>query len=338
MTEFTDAELREAERYLEDSIVQSYGAPTKYQPSSNNAAKCGHPCAYYLWAVRARHEDLPAPDAGMPGVWALGREHENATKIALLKEGWQLHKSEVMFTDKDLDIRGKLDWELSRPGNAIWEQPRPTEFKGVSGNYWGQLNSFDDCFESPMHWVRLWPMQALIYGYLMPDEHPLVCLLLRNKTSGKCRAILEPCERHFQRLVDMGEVLAEVNAGLRDGTEPSAITYDPAWCKKCDAAHICPTMQSHAYASPVATLDDASVIESHAFIWEQGGEAKKARDIAWDEMKEIGVHYGLFADPKPGEVRTVLGDTFSFSVSTSAKGKQTFKCQRLVEQEGEGDG
>ena len=337
MTDFTDEQLKEAEHYLEDSMVESYGPPSKYQPASNNASRCGHPCAFYLWAIRARHEDIPAPDSGMPGIWTLGREAENAAKIALLSEGWNLHKSEVMFEDKDLDIRGKLDWELSRKGHPIWERPRPTEFKGVSGNYMGQLNSFDDCFGSPMHWVRLWPMQVLVYAYMMPDEHPLVCLLLRNKTSAKPRAILEPTEQHFQRLVDMGEVLAEVNGCLRDGGEPNAITYDPVWCKKCDAKHICPTMQQHAYGHPIATLDDATVIEAHAFIWEQGGEAKKAREIAWEEMKSIGKHYGLYkADP--GEVRTVLGPTFAFSVSTSAAGKQAFKCQRIVEQGGEVDG
>ena len=329
MTEFTDDQLREAESFLEDSIVASYGEPTKHQPASNNASKCGHPCAYYLWAIRARHEDIPSPDAGLPGIWKLGREAENAAKIALLQEGWNLHKTEVMFEDPDLDIRGRLDWELSYPKHPFWKQPIPTEFKGVSDNYFSKINSFDDCFASTMHWVRMWPIQNLVYAYLMPEERPYVCLLMRNKTSARPKAIIERAEEHFERLVDMGMVLAEVNAALRDGTEPDAISYSPVWCKKCDAKHICPTMQHHAFGNPMAALDDPSLIEDLARTWEAGNDTKKEVAAAWEEMKDIGKHYGLYKGG-PGEERSVIGSEFIFTVAMSMKGKGTFSVKRIV--------
>jgi len=335
--DFTDDDLRDAERFLENSIMESYGPAMKRQPASNNASLVGHPCAYYLWAIRARHEDMPSPDDGLPGIWTLGREAENAAKIALLQEGWKLHKTEVTFEDKDLDIRGRLDWELSHKTHPFWSQPIPTEFKGVSDNYWGKLWSFDDCFESSMKWVRMWPIQPLTYAYLMPDEHPYVCLLLRNKTNARPRAIIERTETHFQRLVDMGEVIGEVNRCLRDEEEPDSITYSPVWCKKCDAAHICPTMQHHAFGNPIAALEDPSVIEDLALTWEAGNETKKAVASAWDEMKEIGRHYGLY-DAEPGSERSIIGNQFSFKVIMSAKGKGTFKVERIVALEGTGDG
>lgn len=336
MNDFTDDNLRDAERFLEGSIVASYGPATKHQPASNNASRCGHPCAYYLWAIRARHEDLPSPDDGLPGIWTLGREAENAGKIALLSEGWKLHKTEVMFEDPDLDIRGRLDWELSHKTHPFWQQPIPTEFKGVSGNYFDQIKTFDDCFDSSMFWVRLWPIQVLLYAYLMPDEHPYVCLLLRNKTSAKPRAILARAEEYFQRLVDMNEVLSEVNVALRDGGEPNCIAYDPVWCKKCDAKHICPTMQHHAFGNPIVALEDPTVIEELALTWEEGSETKKAVAAAWDTMKEHAEHYGLYSG-KAGEERSIIGSTFSFTVSRSAKGKATFKVQRIAH-EGVADG
>ena len=74
MTDFTDEDLRDAERFLEQSIVDSYGPATKRQPASNNASMVGHPCPFYLWGFRARPADLPPPDAGRPVIWTLGRE------------------------------------------------------------------------------------------------------------------------------------------------------------------------------------------------------------------------------------------------------------------------
>jgi len=318
-TEFTDEDLRAAERFLEESVQASYGEPRKYQPQSNNASKCGHPCAWYLWAVRARHEDLPTPDPGMPGLWAIGREHENAAKIALLSQGWNLHRTEVTFEDKDLDIRGRIDWELQHQTHPFWSHPIPTEFKSVSPNYWGNLQTFDDCFESPMPWVRLWPMQALVYSYLMPDEVPHVCLLLRNKVSGRVRAIVERCDRHFHRLVQMGDTLAKVNAALRDEVEPECMPYDPVFCKKCDAAHICPTMQQHTYGNASAILEDPSVIDTYADKWAAGADAKKSSDAAWEELKGICKHYGLY-DQGPGAESQVIGGRWVYKVKMNATG------------------
>jgi CRISPR/Cas system-associated exonuclease Cas4 (RecB family) len=337
MTEFTDEDLREAERFLETSIMASYGPALKRQPASNNASMCGHPCAFYLWSLRARHEDLPSPDDGLPGIWAIGREAENAAQIALLQEGWNLHKTQVIFEDKDLDIRGRLDWELSHQTNEFWKQPIPTEFKGVSDNYWGALNSFDDCFASSMKWVRMWPMQVLSYAYLMPEEVPYVCLLMRNKTNARPRAIIERTEEHFQQLVNMGEVIGEVNRCLRDSAEPDPITYSPVWCKKCDAAHICPTMQHHTFGDRIAALEDPTVIEDLARTWERGNETKKEVAAAWESMKEIGRHYGLF-EGGAGDERRIIGAEFIFSVSFSAKGKPTFKVERIVAQSGATNG
>jgi len=340
MPDFTDEDLRAAEKELEDSIVASYGPAEKWQPKSNNASKCGHPCPFYLWAARARHEDMPSPDAGMPGVWTLGREAENATKIALLSEGWNLHKTEVTFEDSDLDIRGKLDWELSRKTSTtgVWTHPIPTEFKGVSGNYMGQLNSFQDCFDSSMFWVRLWPMQALVYAYLMPEERPLVCLLMRNKTSARPKAIIERTEQHFARLVEMGDVIGEVNRCLRDGGNPEPITYHPTWCQKCDAAAICPTMAHHVYGQAVGVLEDSSVIDSFAEQWAAGAEAKKSSTKAWEEIKVIADHYGLY-DVQPGEERSVISGSWRYTVKASAAGKTALKVVSLAEEdEGAVDG
>jgi hypothetical protein len=329
--EWTDEDLRAAERELEESIVASYGPAEKWQPKSNNASRCGHPCAYYLWSARARVDDLPGPDEGMPGIWSLGREAEKAAKIALLQEGWDLHSTEVTFEDPDLDLRGKLDWELSRKGGVtgVWDKPIPTEFKGVSANYIKQLNSFEDCFNSSMHWVRLWPMQTLVYAYLMPKERPLVCLLMRNKTNARPKAILARTERYFDRLLAMGEVLAEVNVALRDGTEPTAITYDPTWCKDCDAAHICPTMQKHTYGTKPVVLEDPVVFDGHAINWAAGQAAKKDSETAWEHMKDICRHHGLY-DAQPGEERFLVGAAFKGKVKINKAGQGKLTVEPIV--------
>jgi len=319
MSDFTDEQLREAERFLEESIIASYGEPRKHQPQSNNASRAGHPCAWHLWAIRARSEDVPTPDRGMPGLWAIGREHEAAMKIALLSQGWNLNRTEVTFEDKDLDIRGRLDWELSHATHPFWQRPIPTEGKSVSGNYFDQLHSFDDCFNSSMPWVRLWPIQALLYAYLMPEDRQYVCLLLRNKVNGWPRAIVERADQHFDKLVTMNEVLSKVNTALRDGSEPDCMPYDPVFCKKCETNHICPTMQSHVYGNATAHLTDPSVIDGYADQWNEGQSHKRLADSAWEEIKSICKHYGLY-NQGAGQESSVIGGKWVYTVRMNAAG------------------
>jgi len=326
------AMLLDMSRALEDSIHASYGTPTKYQPKSNNASKCGHPCAFFLWAVRKRWEEMPTTDPGLMGVFKIGREAEQEMKRSLLGEGWTLTHDEVMFEDTDLDIRGKLDWYLSNENVEGWEKPIPTEFKSVAASYFAQITSFEDCFRSHMPWVRLWPMQALVYAYLAPEEWPYVCLLLRNKGNGRVKAIVERADDHFERLVEMGEVLADVNAALADpdSVGPDPITYRPLWCDKCNAKAICPVMRSVQHgAGDMVSLDDPSVIDGLADIHFRSQEAKAAGTAAWDEIKDHCRHYGAY-DGDVGEVRTVVGQRYRYSVKQN-KTSATLKIVPLEE-------
>lgn len=321
------------EAALEESVRDSYGRADKHQPRSNNASRCGHPCPFYLWAIRARWEELPSPDDGMPGVWRVGREQERAIKSILLEQGWNLTYDEVTFEDPDLDIRGKLDFYLSHKAKPGWQDPVPTEFKSVSPTYFSQIRSFEDCFRSPMPWVRLWPYQPLIYAYLAPEEYPLVCLLLRNKGNGKVKAIVEKADDHFGLLVEMGDVLAEVNQALADPDAfpegPAPMTYKPSWCDGCDAKAICPTMRSVVHGGTVVALDDPSEIDRLAEEYYFNEAAKKAAGVAWDEIKAHCKHYGAY-DGTPGETRTLIGEKFIFEVKQGKK-SATLKVKPLSE-------
>ena len=302
-------------RALEESVQDSYGHPTKYQPRSNNASKVGHPCPFYLWAVRARWEEMPTTDPGLMGVFKIGREAEREIKRTLLKQGWNLTYDEVMFEDKDLDIRGKLDWYLSHPDIPAWENPVPTEFKSVASSYFGKINSFDDCFNSHMTWVRLWPYQPLTYAYLAPEEWPLVCLLLRNKGNGRVKAIVERADDHFERLVQMGDVIAQVNVALADpdSVGPSPMSYQPKWCDECDAKAICPAMRSVTTGGRLVAIDDPTILDGLADVHFASKDTKAAGEAAWNEMKEHCRHYGAY-DGEVGETRSVLGGRYRYAV------------------------
>lgn len=317
------------ERALEDSVQESYGQPRKYQPNSNNASKCGHPCAFYLWAVRSRWEEMPTTDPGLMGVFKIGREAEREIKRSLLQQGWDLTYDEVMFEDKDLDIRGKLDWYLSNPNVPGWENPIPTEFKSVASSYFNKIKSFDDCFTSHMTWVRLWPYQPLVYAYLAPEEWPVVCLLLRNKGNGRVKAIVEKADDYFDRLVEMGEVLAEVNVALADPNSvgPAPMTYQPKWCDGCDAKAICPAMRSVATGGQVAAIDDPTILDELADTYFASKETAKAGDAAWEEMKDHCRHYGAY-DGEVGETRSVLGARYLYNVKQN-KASATLKVTPL---------
>ena len=316
-----DATMRaEMAKTLEDSIHDSYGTPTKYQPKSNNASKCGHPCAFYLWAIRVLWEELPTTDPGLMGVYKIGREAEREMKRSLLKQGWVLTHDEVTFEDTDLDIRGKLDWYLSHPDEPLWASPVPTEFKSVAASYFPRITSFEDCFRSPMTWVRLWPFQPLVYAYLAPEEWPYVCLLLRNKGNGRVTPIIERADDHFERLVEMGEVLADVNAALAvpDCDGPAPMTYKPSWCDKCDAKAVCPTMRTVKHGGESVALDDPAALDELADTYFESKGAKTDGEAAWEEMKVHCRHYGAY-DGAVGEMRTVIGGRYRYTVKQGKK-------------------
>lgn len=314
------AMLEQMARALEKSVHDSYGTPTKYQPRSNNASQCGHPCPFYLWARRVLWEEMPSTDPGLMGVFKIGREAEREMKRSLLQEGWVLTHDEVTFEDADLDIRGRLDWYLSHPYMPGWERPVPTEFKSVAASYFSQIQSFEDCYRSHMTWVRLWPYQPLVYAYLAPEEWPYVCLLLRNKGNGRVKAIIERAEDHFERLVEMGEVLAEVNVAMADkgGEGPVPMTYRPSWCDGCDAKAACPTMRTVRHGGASVVLDDPTVIDGLADTYIDSKPAKAEGDAAWEEIKSHCRHYGAY-DGAVGETRSVIGGRYLFTVKQGKK-------------------
>lgn len=328
----------EMEKALEQSVHESYGKPSKYQPRSNNASKCGHPCPFYLWAVRAKWDEMPSTDPTLMGVFKIGREAEREIKRSLLQEGWNLTHDEVTFEDSDLDIRGKLDWYLSHPNKPGWETPIPTEFKSVASSYFNQIHTFEDCFRSHMTWVNMWPFQPLLYAYMAPEEWPYVCLLLRNKGNGRVKAIVERAEDHFDKLVAMGDVLAEVNEALRDPQSlgPAPMTYRPKWCDDCAAIALCPTMRSTQTGGEMVAIDDPSVLDGLADTWEGSKETKKEGDDAWETMKAHCRHYGAY-DGEVGETRTVIGERWMFRVKMGKK-SGTLKVTPLEAVDGPDDG
>ena len=313
-----EPDLATEARRLEESIRHSWGPPTKWQPKSNNASKAGHPCPFFLWAARARWEDLPAPDVGLMGVFAMGREAETGIKLQLLKEGWKLTHEEVTFEDTGLDIRGRMDWYLSHELHEFWKFI-PTEFKSVAASYFDSIQTFDDLFDMPMRWCRLWPYQVLLYAYLAPEERPYVCLLLRNKGNGQPKAMIVKAEDYYHKLMEMGEVLAEVNVALREGTEPIPMTYDPVWCDDCDAAHICPRMQKRSFAGGGPVMIEApEKIDAMATTYMGATPQKKVADAAWEQLKLHCKHLGLY-DGKPGQTLIAIGATHQYQVKQHAK-------------------
>jgi len=323
-------------RALEESVVRSYGDPTKYQPRSNNASKAGHPCAYYLWAIRARWEDMPVTDRGLMGVFKVGREAEREIKRSLLAEGWKLTHDEVTFEDADLDLRGRMDFYLSHDTEPDWQEPIPTEFKSVASSYFGRIRSFDDCFNSPMSWVRLWPYQPLIYAYLAPEEWPVVGLLLRNKGNARVTAIIAEADVYFDRLVEMGERLALVNEALRTGDPPVPMTFDPVWCEDCNARALCPMMTSTSSGGSMVMLDDSAGIDALADSYFGGKDAKKESDAAWEEIKRHLTHYGAY-DGTTGEIKTVVGERYRFTVKHHAKSSRLEVVPIVSDETGAGD-
>ena len=318
-------DLREMEAELNKSLHEAYGGSNKYKPGSNHASKIGHPCAFYLWAVRAMWKEIPPIDPVKQGIFAIGREHERAVSAYLLSQGWNVTKTQAAFHHDGLDIGAKMDFELSHPLLPLWKDPVPTEFKSASNSYFDTINSFDDLFLSRIKWVRLWPVQALVYGWLDETDHPLVAILMRCKITGRPKTLITETVEHGEMFDALTEKLTVVNECLAADIEAPTMEYSPMWCKGCDCEHICPARKSVKIDCGVHLLEQSTRLDASADAWAASAEASKIHTDAWKDIN--ATVEGLGAKKGPAHTETTLvGRRWRYTARRTAK-----QCKVTVE-------
>ena len=321
-------DLREMEAELNRSIIAGYGGSKKYKPGSNHASKIGHPCMYYLWARRARWKEIPPIDDVKQGIFAIGREHEKAVSAILNSEGWNVTKTQASFHHDKLDIGAKMDFELSHDLKPLWKDPVPTEFKSCSNTYFDTINSFDDLFLCRVKWVRLWPVQALTYGWLDEVDHPLVAVLLRNKITGAPKTLITETIEHGEMFDALTEKLTVVNECLEADVEAPTMEFCPMWCPECECKHICPAMQSMTIDIGVHVLKESTRLDASADVWASTKDNAKMNADAWKDINATVEALGAKKGPAHTET-TLVGRRWRYTARRTAK-RCTVHVERIA--------
>jgi len=254
----------------------------KWAPTGHYASRAGHPCRYYLWAVIAKWRDLPTPDTDLLGIFRSGSETEESVMRDLRDAGFVVTRQQTSFEDRDLRLRGKVDAFISRPDHPVFSRPRPIEVKSMHPAIFEQVHSFDDLLTAKRPWLRKYPGQILLYGYLASE--PLVGMILRDKSSRRTRTIWTLIDRHWDILEAIGENLVSVNRHLDEGTEPEPIGYTPDLCDPCECAAICPAMLNRRGMGAVNVVQDGLLDELLSTMRENAAAAK-AYDAAEKKLK-----------------------------------------------------
>jgi len=237
-------DLFDEAEFMRRRVEESYGKADRWVPQSNPASTCGHPCAYFLWAQRARPEDLPSPWEGLPRIFAEGKDSEIKVRRKLEDAGYEVTHEQMRFRDEALDVTGLIDGYIKRPGSLVCARHVPYETKGYSSNNFMHATSFERMLGAPYWRIRLAPAQVLMYAFMAREERPVVCFVPRNKSTGEIAPFFEFVEDWWGVLEQVSDVLTRVNIALKTGTPPEPMLYDPTFCDGCDAAAICPRMQA----------------------------------------------------------------------------------------------
>lgn len=316
----TREDLVQASEEFGRQIKAAWGPPERWVPKSNPASLCGHPCAFYLWAIRMRPTDLPDPWDGLPGIFKLGKEIERAVVRDIEDGGYEVTYEQVRFDDEALGIVGFIDGYVRKRGHRVFHRPIPMEIKGFSPNNYNDGLSFERMLRAPYWRIRLAPAQLLMYAAMSPEEHELVCFVPRNKSSRRTDPFLEFVDDWKHVLEQVATTLERVNNAMRDGGEPDAIKYDPDWCDSCDAKAICPTMMSLRGGGNISHLVDekldglcSTMIDSH--------EGHKQYGRSKGKVKKYGDGIGLYEVEAVGEIRSVVTNNHRVSVEQKSNGK-----------------
>jgi hypothetical protein len=312
-------ELRDAAKRCEDTIVQAWRRNRwpKRRPLTHYASKAAHPCLFYLWAYRERWEMAPDIDDGLLGIFKHGDEVEHGTITDMREGGFQITKQQVLFEDKKLQVRGRVDGFMRLPGDPLLDRDVPLEIKSMAPSYHGTIHSFQDMLNANMHWLRTYPGQLLLYAVLpggsfsRPEDnapHPFVAMAMRNKSTRQTPFLIEEVAQYEDEVKRIKKNLRQVNRHIKDGTEPQPIPYDPVMCDGCDFAAICPTTKAlyseaelvQVEAPEIDALFDEMVAYKQAQLAFQRAE-RKAKKM----LEDLGYWEG-----EPGKIRTLVTDKF----------------------------
>lgn len=296
-------------------VEESYGSAERWVPRSNPASTCGHPCAFYLWAQRARPEDMPSPWDGLPRIFAEGKDSEIKVRRKLEDAGYEVTHEQMRFRDEQLDVTGLIDGYIKRPGSKVCARHVPYETKGYSGNNFMHATSFEKMLSAPYWRIRLAPAQVLMYAFMAPEERPVVCFVPRNKSSGEIAPFFEFVEDWFWVLERVSDVLTKVNAALESGTPPEPMLYDPTYCENCDAAAICPRMLSLRGGGNIST-DISEDLDALCLTYSQNKPNRSEFEASLRQIKKYLTGAGVYdSAAEEGQMRTIVTKNHRITVT-----------------------
>jgi len=292
------------------------------EPRGTWASNLGHPCLFYLWATRARWEEATTPEPTLMCIFDLGNHYEVYAKAKLRSAGFEILEEQRLYTNEELNIRGRCDGRLRTDDTEAPEVLKTRkgvlcEIKGLNDSAWNSLNTVQDMVDANKPWVRKWPHQLAFYVEEAGDEIGVFAFV--NKLTGEPKFIVLEREEWVALLGAAYHRVGRVNGYLELGRQAPPLVFDPLYCNRCDWAHICP-----AAAKMTGTGEAVHMVSDHLddhLANVNGLEAEgKAYHSSRDAVKEMLNQSDVW--PRDGQIRTLV--TGSYTVLLEVKGGRKY--------------
>lgn len=229
MEKLTASMIQQAIRDEAESRIKIF--PVEHLRASN----IGHPCEVYLYLLIKHWEEQKAHDVGLQQIFDLGNTMEDYTISKLKAAGFEvITPVQRSWRIENPLITGREDVRIKDPytGELI-----PGEIKGLSPYEWERLNSVEDFYNSPRHYVRAYPAQLMCYMWKFEKERGY--FILTNKLNGAIKVIDVPFDwDRADALLKKGErIYKALEAGDPAGLNPC---MDGNMCADCQMRDVCP--------------------------------------------------------------------------------------------------
>ena len=268
---------------IDKKLMEYYASKVKKLPHYTNwCSISGHPCPRFLVYLRENWNDVEGLPAEIQPRLDTGTALHKQAEQTFRDAGFYVHTQIDPLVDKDLEISGRMDCEISLDDR----KPAPVEVKSTEDYILNKFNKAEDFINSPSWWHKNMLCQLCLYCYIRGKERGILHLRSLKRWKNIEISILdEPVINFINEII---EKLKVVNQCVKDGTLPDRIPYDKNICGRCNAKILC--VPDEPLASGEILMDEVfeESLEKRELLKSSAEEFRAIDKIVKDRLRGIG--------------------------------------------------
>jgi len=233
------------DRFEKWLLDQRHLSPAK----SLRASSLGWPCERRLWYDQREWQEAALPTVGLQGIFAWGRDFEQALIRRLMEAGYSWRASQLAREWPHFNITGHIEGEISEDG-VHWTL---AEVKGIHPNFFDRVTTWRDFLSMGPIYSQY---AAQVQLYLLLDNVESMVLIVGKKGTYWPVKFL-PVELDLEYAESLLRKAERVNRAVENGPIPDR-TDDAAVCQPCPYKLHC--LPSEDFGPGAELLDDPDLL------------------------------------------------------------------------------